>query len=412
MGVATSCTEPKLYLFTGLLLLPSPSLNMLSFREITFLVFPASLLMSQSSAKEDLYVDIRIKRIRQGGFVRAVGVALGLAVLREAALVAGLSLLSLSSFRSHLCPEIRRYQSSYWKAMRSCLGCPIRHGALMLLSCYFYSSLPNVAGLPLSWMLALLGLSQALNILLGLQSLTPAEVSTICERKNFNVAHGLAWSYYIGYLRLILPGLHARIHAYNQLHNNILSGMGSRRLYVLFPLDCGVPDDLSMADPNIRFLHMLPQQNTDRAGIKGRAYSNSVYEILENGQPAAACVLEYATPLQTLFAMSQDGRAGFSREDRLEQAKLFCRTLEDILAEAPEFQNNCCLIVYQEPAEGSSFSLSQEVLRHLRQQEREEVMVGHVGPLAVHGSPCTLSQEPQLLISGMEQPLPLRTDVF
>ena len=45
--------------------------------------------------------------------------------------------------------------------------------------------------------------------------------------------------------------------------------------------------------------------------------------------------------------MSQDGRAGFSREDRLEQAKLFCRTLEDILAAAPESQNNCHLIVYQ-----------------------------------------------------------------
>nr|XP_008253329.1 stimulator of interferon genes protein isoform X1 [Oryctolagus cuniculus]XP_008253331.1 stimulator of interferon genes protein isoform X1 [Oryctolagus cuniculus]XP_008253332.1 stimulator of interferon genes protein isoform X1 [Oryctolagus cuniculus]XP_051699393.1 stimulator of interferon genes protein isoform X1 [Oryctolagus cuniculus]XP_051699394.1 stimulator of interferon genes protein isoform X1 [Oryctolagus cuniculus] len=272
-------------------------------------------------------------------------------VLHLASLQLGLLLKGACCLAEELCHIHSRYQSSYWKAMRSCLGCPIRHGALMLLSCYFYSSLPNVAGLPLSWMLALLGLSQALNILLGLQSLTPAEVSTICERKNFNVAHGLAWSYYIGYLRLILPGLHARIHAYNQLHNNILSGMGSRRLYVLFPLDCGVPDDLSMADPNIRFLHMLPQQNTDRAGIKGRAYSNSVYEILENGQPAAACVLEYATPLQTLFAMSQDGRAGFSREDRLEQAKLFCRTLEDILAEAPEFQNNCCLIVYQ--GEGS-----------------------------------------------------------
>lgn len=59
------------------------------------------------------------------------------------------------------------------------------------------------------------------------------------------------------------------------------------------------------------------------------------------------CVLEYATPLQTLFAMSQDGRAGFSQEDRLEQAKLFCRTLEDILADAPEFQKSCRLIVYQ-----------------------------------------------------------------
>ncbi|XP_014919536.1 stimulator of interferon genes protein isoform X1 [Acinonyx jubatus] len=303
----------------------------------------------------------------------------------------------------------RRYQGSYWRATKACLGSPVRSGALLLLSCYFYSTLPST-DLPFTWMLALLGLSQALNILLDLQGLAPAEVSAVCEKKNFNVAHGLAWSYYIGYLRLILPGLPARVLTCNQLHNNILRGTGSHRLHILFPLDCGVPDDMSVADPNIRFLYELPQQSADRAGIKGRVYTNSVYALLENGQQAGICVLEYATPLQTLFAMSQDGRAGFSREDRLEQAKLFCRILEDILADTPECQNNCRLIVYQEPEEGSNFSLSQEILRHLRQEERE-VTVGSVGTSMVR-NPSVLSQEPNLLISGMEQPLPLRTDVF
>ncbi|XP_077793217.1 stimulator of interferon genes protein isoform X4 [Macaca mulatta] len=258
-------------------------------------------------------------------------------------------------------------------------------------------------------MLALLGLSQALNILLGLKGLTPAEISAVCEKGNFNVAHGLAWSYYIGYLRLILPGLQARIQTYNQHYNNLLRGAVSQRLYILLPLDCGVPDNLSMADPNIRFLDKLPQQTADRAGIKDRVYSNSIYELLENGQRAGTCVLEYATPLQTLFAMSQYGQAGFSREDRLEQVKLFCRTLEDILADNPESQNNCRLIVYSEPADDSSFSLSQEVLRHLRQEEKEEVTVGSLKNSAVP-STSTMSQEPELLISGMEKPLPLRTD--
>lgn len=32
------------------------------------------------------------------------------------------------------------------------------------------------------------------------------EISEICEVKKMNVAHGLAWSFYIGYLKLILPG--------------------------------------------------------------------------------------------------------------------------------------------------------------------------------------------------------------
>ncbi|XP_048076949.1 stimulator of interferon genes protein isoform X2 [Ursus arctos] len=331
-------------------------------------------------------------------------------VLHLASLQLGLLFKGVCHLTEELCHLHSRYQGSYWRAARACLGCPIRCGALLLLSCYFYGSLPNTAGLPFTWTLALLGLSQALNILLELQSLAPAEVSAVCEKRNFNVAHGLAWSYYIGYLRLILPGLPDRIRTYNRLRTNMLWGVGSHRLHILFPLDCGVPDDLSVADPNIRFLYELPQQSADRAGIKGRIYTNSVYELLENGQPAGICVLEYATPLQTLFAMSQDGRAGFSREDRLEQAKLFCRILEDILADAPESQNNCRLIVYQEPAEGSSFSLSQEILRHLRQEERE-VTVGSPDTSIVPSS-SSLSQEPKLLISGLEQPLPLRTDVF
>lgn len=62
-----------------------------------------------------------------------------------------------------------RYHGSYWRAVRACLCSSMRCGVLLLLSCYFYCSLPNMAGLPFTWMLALLGLSQALNILLGLQ---------------------------------------------------------------------------------------------------------------------------------------------------------------------------------------------------------------------------------------------------
>ncbi|XP_023405327.1 stimulator of interferon genes protein isoform X3 [Loxodonta africana] len=317
-------------------------------------------------------------------------------VSQLASLQLGLLLKGICSLAEELCHIHSRYQGSYWRAVRACMGCPIRHGALLLLSCYFFFSLPNMADLPLSWMLALLGLLQAVNILLSLQGLTPAEVSAICEKRNFNVAHGLAWSYYIGYLRLILPGLQDRIRIYNLQHNNMLRGAGSQRLHILFPLDCGVPDDLRVADPNIRFVQKLPQETADRAGIKGRIYTNSVYELLEHGQP--------------------DGRAGFSREDRVEQAKLFCRTLEDILADAPECQNNCRFIVYQESAEGSSFLLSQEILWHLRQEEKEEFTVGSVGTSVVPGpsSPSTssLSQEPKLLISGLEQPLPLRSDVF
>lgn len=332
-------------------------------------------------------------------------------VLHLASLQLGLLFKGVCILAEELHHTHSRYQGSHWRALRACLGCPFRTGALLLLAFYFYSSIQKETSPSTMWTLAFLGFSEALNILFDLQHLSPAEVSAICEERNLNVAHGLAWSYYIGYLRLILPELRTRIQAYNQIHNNILRGERSHRLYILFPLDCAVPDDLTAADRNICFLNELPQQSADRAGIKRRVYTNSVYELKENGQRAGVCVLEYATPLQTLFAMSQHGQAGFSREDRLEQAKLFCRTLKEILADDPQCQNNCRLIVYQEPAEGSGFSLSQEILRHLRQEGREEVTVGRAETSEVTDI-CTFSQEPELLISGMEQPLPLRTDMF
>lgn len=59
------------------------------------------------------------------------------------------------------------------------------------------------------------------------------------------------------------------------------------------------------------------------------------------------CAVEYATPLQSLYAMSQDEGAAFSREERLEQAKLFYRTLEEILKGSKECVGTYRLIAYE-----------------------------------------------------------------
>ena len=82
--------------------------------------------------------------------------------------------------------------------MRACLCSSMRCGVLLLLSCYFYCSLPNMAGLPFTWMLALLGLSQALNILLGLQvsaaslassaRVGPGEAQAVAPRSGYGKA--------------------------------------------------------------------------------------------------------------------------------------------------------------------------------------------------------------------------------
>ncbi|MEQ2285896.1 hypothetical protein AMECASPLE_036595 [Ameca splendens] len=40
---------------------------------------------------------------------------------------------------------------------------------------------------------------------LGVLGPSEVEVSDICEERKMNVAHGLAWSFYLGYLQLVLP---------------------------------------------------------------------------------------------------------------------------------------------------------------------------------------------------------------
>lgn len=100
-------------------------------------------------------------------------------VLHLASQQMGLLIKGICSLAEELCHVHSRYHGSYWRAVRACLCSSMRCGALLLLSCYFYCSLPNMADLPFTWMLALLGLSQALNILLGLQGSRPGSKFTI-----------------------------------------------------------------------------------------------------------------------------------------------------------------------------------------------------------------------------------------
>nr|ARF07847.1 MITA protein mini isoform [Tupaia belangeri] len=64
-------------------------------------------------------------------------------VLHLASLQLGLLLKGACSLAEELCHIHSRYQGSCWRAVRASLGCPIRGGALLLLSSYFYCSLPN-----------------------------------------------------------------------------------------------------------------------------------------------------------------------------------------------------------------------------------------------------------------------------
>lgn len=81
----------------------------------------------------------------------------------------GLLLKKLCCLAEELCHVQSRYQGSYWKAVRACVGSPICFMALILLSFYFYCFLENTSDLHLGWLLGTLVLSKSLSITLDLQ---------------------------------------------------------------------------------------------------------------------------------------------------------------------------------------------------------------------------------------------------
>ncbi|XP_008942075.1 PREDICTED: stimulator of interferon genes protein, partial [Merops nubicus] len=303
-----------------------------------------------------------------------------------------------------------RHRGSFWRALSACF--PLCwHGPMLLICGSAYMALLDEDGQPLSLHLILASLCQLLNLALGLHKPSTVEMSEMSERSKQNIAHGLAWSYYIGYLKIVLPRVKKSMEEFSRANPNVLAYRETWKLHILIPLNCDICDDLEKADSNIQYLTDLTETTLSRAGIKKRVYKHSLYRIRDEDNQLWHCALEFATPLQSLYAMSQDECAAFSREDRLEQAKLFYRTLEDILKGSKECVGTYRLIAYEEPEEAETNFLSREILWHLWQQHHEEFAVHEENH--TH-SPATAldSTELNLQISASDLPQPLRSDCF
>uniref|UniRef100_A0A8C4HYE1 Stimulator of interferon genes protein n=1 Tax=Dicentrarchus labrax TaxID=13489 RepID=A0A8C4HYE1_DICLA len=246
--------------------------------------------------------------------------------------------------------------------------------------------------------------------------------------RKMNVAHGLAWSFYLGYLRLVLPRLEESIAAFSATHQASKLGRGSRKLLILVPLNANISHKLEDEDDRISFFDNLPNNEIDRAGVRGRVYKHSVYRVLDEQKKAHECVVEYATPLLTLYSMSQETSAGFGEPERRQQVLLFYRTLQDILEHSLECRNRYRLILLNDEHEDDPNFLSKALLRHLQQQEKEEFFLppqqemGQQFDSSLSAPPSAppmngewhnpepMSREPTLMFS-LERPQPLREPV-
>ncbi|KAK2524923.1 Tmem173 [Columba guinea] len=303
-----------------------------------------------------------------------------------------------------------RHHGSFWRALSACV--PLhRHLPSLLVSGSAYVTLFDGDGWQLGLHLILASLGHLLTFVLGLHKPSAVEMSEMFETSKQNVAHGLAWSYYVGYLKIVLPRVKKSMEEFSRANPNVLTCRETWKLHILIPLSCDVYDDLEKVDSNIQYLTDLAETTLSRAGTKKRVYKHSLYAIRDEDNKLWHCAVEYATPLQSLHAMSQDDCAAFSREDRVEQAKLFYRTLEEILRGSRECVGTYRLVAYEESGEAETHFLSRELLWHLRQQHCEEYTV-HEGTRPCSPSTTLTSTELNLQISASDLPQPLRSDGF
>ena len=161
-------------------------------------------------------------------------------------------------------------------------------------------------------------LAPQLLFLVGLRELSSVEVSEINERENKNVADGLAWSYYFGYLKLVLPHLEGQIGKSDYKYK-----ITKKKLFILLPKNCYTYATIEEADPRITVAGNLDSYDINRGGILKRSYKHTVHKIemlrLDGEVDKYHVVLEYATPLMSLYDMSQHPEGGLSRQERDEQ---------------------------------------------------------------------------------------------
>ena len=125
------------------------------------------------------------------------------------------------------------------------------------------------------------------------------------EREIKNFADVLAWNYYLEYLKLVLPRLERQICKSREFRSVI----NSKKLFILLPKNCYTYALISDADPKVKLVGNLPATNINWAGILQRSYQHTVYRI-ETLAPggkvgkSAHFVMEYATPLTSIYTMS------------------------------------------------------------------------------------------------------------
>lgn len=213
-------------------------------------------------------------------------------------------------------------------------------------------------------------------------------LSDLSHMKGLDYGTGMAYNFYYGYLRLVLPssetvkkGIIEKIENFEDNHNVTFP---VHKLFVLIPSSGYIPPDLKEAsDQWMESAHELEEDKRNRAGNIGRTYRNNVYKIYPDGRNSGRdpvyAVVEGATPLLTFYEVQKHDHpeSAVYKRNKRKIIEIFYTKLHEILQSNPQTRDLCELIYYNDnDANGDRVNVATIILERIFELGRSANRLG------------------------------------
>ncbi|XP_032683813.1 stimulator of interferon genes protein [Odontomachus brunneus] len=236
--------------------------------------------------------------------------------------------------------------------------------------CYVWNCEPHVCTLSMIFSFLLLR-----SVAFELET-SGSAVFNLNDLKGLDYGTGMAYSYYYGYLRLILPSTGTYSKSIVEKIENFEDKHGItfpvHKLFILIPSSGYIPPDLKEAsDQWMESAQELEEEKRNRAGVVGRTYRNNAYKIYPGGRKSGAnpvyVVVEGATPLLTFYEVQKHNHAEalLYRQFKHEIITTFHMKLHSALQNELDTKDLCELIYYDDYKDGTKVNIAKIILKRI-----------------------------------------------
>ncbi|KAL6260143.1 hypothetical protein P5V15_007678 [Pogonomyrmex californicus] len=200
--------------------------------------------------------------------------------------------------------------------------------------------------------------------------------------KGLDYGTGMAYSFYYGYLRLILPStgtasksIIEKIENFEDNHNVTFP---IHKLFILIPSSGYIPPDLKDASYQwMESARELEEEKRSRAGNIGRVYRNNAYKIYPGGRRSGTepvyAVVEGASALLTYHEVQKHNHpeSVVYKRYKKEIVQIFHKKLYEILQSEPDTRDLCELIYYDDyDSQGTKVNVAEIILKRIAKMKK------------------------------------------